>query len=76
MLLYGSLSGLWYWVLAPLPLRPSYRILTAFVIAVGFGAINEWRQIHLPGRYGTLADVLLNAMGAGLGLLVAVLMLG
>jgi len=54
----------------------AYRILAAFLVAAGFGALNEWHQIHLPGRYGSLADVVLNAIGAGLGLLVAVLLMG
>ena len=76
MLFYGALSWLWFWVLAPLPLRLPYRLLVAFLIAVGFGALNEWNQTRLPGRYGTLADVLLNATGAGLGLLLAVLLMG
>ena len=76
LVLYGGLSWLWFWVLAPLPLPLYTRILVAFLIAAGFGALNEWHQVYLPGRYGTLADVLLNALGAGLGLLVAVLLIG
>jgi VanZ family protein len=45
--------------------------LTAFIITVGFGAVVEWCQTRVPGRIGSLADVLLNAAGAALGLLVA-----
>ena len=73
VLSYGGLSWLWFWVLEPLPVRLHFRLLVAFLIAAGFGALNEWRQLHVPGRYGSLADVTLNAIGAGLGLLLAVL---
>ncbi len=73
VLLYGGLSWLWFWVLEPLLVRLHFRILVAFLFAAGFGALNEWRQVHVPGRYGSLADVTLNSIGAGLGLLLAVL---
>lgn len=72
VLFYGGLSWLWFWALAPLPLQLPNRLLAAFLIAAGFGAFNEWHQIRLPDRYGSLADVALNSTGAGLGLLLAV----
>ena len=76
VLLYGGLGWLWFWVLAPLPVPLHTRVSVAFLIAVGFGALNEWHQAYLPGRYGTFADVLLNALGASFGLLIAVLLTG
>ncbi len=76
VVLYGGLSWLWFWVLEPLPVRLHFHLLAAFLIAAGFGALNEWNQLHVLDRYGSLTDVLLNSMGAGLGLLVAVLWTG
>jgi VanZ family protein len=73
LVLYAGLSWLVFWALESLSLRLGYRVVAAFVIAVGFGAFNEWRQIQMPGRYGTFLDVALNAVGAAVGLLVAVL---
>ena len=73
VLLYAILSALIYWILEKLTLRPSHRLAAAFIVAVAYGAFNEWRQLQLPGRFGTAMDVALNALGAGLGLLVAML---
>ena len=76
VLLYGGLSWLWFWVLEPLPIRVHFRLLAAFLIAAGFGALNEWNQLHAPGRHGSLTDVLLNSVGAALGLIIAVVWTG
>ena len=35
----------------------------------------EWRQTKVPGRFGTVNDVVLNAAGAALGLLAAIVLL-
>ena len=71
VLLYGGLACLLFWTLAPLPIR--FRALAAFMIAVSFGAFNEWHQLQMPGRVGSITDVMLNAAGAALGLLIAIL---
>ena len=71
VLLYAGLAWLWFWTLADLPVQLHYRALSAFLVTVAFGAFNEWHQLHVPGRYGSLADVILNSAGAALGLLAA-----
>ena len=71
--LYGLLALLLVWSLGTIDAF-ALRLLTAFIITVGFGAVMEWCQTRVPGRIGSLADVLLNAVGAALGLLVAMLM--
>lgn len=68
--LYGVLALLLVWTLEGIQLRP-YRFLIALIIAVAFGAVMEWCQTRVPGRFGTVNDVVLNAAGAALGLLVA-----
>lgn len=72
--LYAVLVLLLVWTLGAIQTE-SYRFLTAFVIAVVFGAVMEWCQTKVPGRFGTLSDVALNAAGAALGLLVAALLM-
>jgi hypothetical protein len=67
--LYGLLTLLWVWTLDTVP--KSYRLVIAAAIAVCFGATMEWYQTRVPGRFGTLFDVALNAGGAVLGLLAA-----
>ena len=70
--LYGLLALLLVWSLGAISAFTP-RLLTAFIITVGFGAVMEWCQTRVPGRVGSLADVLLNAAGAALGLLAAML---
>lgn len=72
--LYGVFALLLLWTLDGIQSR-TYRFLIAFVIAVAFGAVMEWCQTKVPGRFGTMYDVALNAVGAALGLLAAAFML-
>lgn len=72
--LYGVLTLLLAWTLDGIESK-TYRFLIAFIIAVSFGALMEWGQTKVPGRYATLYDVGLNAAGAVIGLLFAVFLL-
>jgi len=72
--LYGVFALLLVWSLDGIQSKP-YRFLIAWVIAVLFGAAMEWFQTKVPGRFGTLYDVVLNTAGAALGLLVAAFIL-
>jgi len=69
---YGVFSLLLVWTLDAIQSRTD-RFLISLFIAVAFGAVMEWCQTKVPGRYGTLYDVALNAAGASLGLLIAAL---
>lgn len=71
---YAALAVLWMWTLEPIESRVA-RITLTLVATVGLGAALEWQQTRVPGRFGTVSDVLLNALGAILGLLVALLLL-
>lgn len=59
----------WAW---PPQARPAAVLATAAGCAA-FGALLEWAQSTIPGRTGSLSDILLNTAGAGAAL---VLMLG
>lgn len=72
--LYGVLTLLWKWVLDATYAK-SYGLLIAFTVAVCFGTTLEWYQTKVPGRFGTIFDVALNAAGAARGLLAAILFL-
>jgi VanZ family protein len=72
--LYGVLTMLLVWALDSIQPR-TYRFLISLIIAVALGAVLEWCQTKVPGRFGTLFDVVLNAVGAALGLLAAVFLL-
>ena len=71
---YGVLVLLLAWTLEGIQPR-TYRFLIALIIAVAFGAVMEWCQTKVPGRFGTVYDVALNTIGAALGLLAAAFIL-
>lgn len=49
--------------------RPAFTITSVFVGVILFGAILEYIQLSVPGRFGTLIDVGLNATGAICGVI-------
>ena len=71
---YAALALLWMWTLQSVESRLA-RIALTLVATVGLGAILEWQQTRVPGRFGTVSDVLLNLVGAVLGLLAALFLL-
>lgn len=73
-LIYAGLAWLWTWTLEGIAPR-WLRLTIAFTLAVGLGAALEWYQTRVPGRFGTLLDVLLNTAGAIAGLVAALLLL-
>ena len=74
VVVYAALAALWMWTLASVESRVA-RIALTLVLTVGLGATLEWHQTQVPGRFGTLADVVLNAVGAIAGVLAALLLL-
>lgn len=71
---YAVLAILWMWTLQSVESR-SLRYSLAFIIAASLGSLLEWQQTRIPGRYGTIADLLLNFVGALLGVLGAFLLI-
>lgn len=74
LLFYGALAFLLSWSFEPMQSN-FQRLLAALVVTVCFGALMEWLQTSVPGRYGTILDVALNAAGALIGLVVATFLL-
>ena len=72
--IYAALVVLWMWALEAVGSR-ALRALLGFILAIGLGALLEWCQLYVAGRFGTLSDVLLNGVGALLGLLMAIFLL-
>jgi VanZ family protein len=71
LLLYAVLTLLWAWTLESIESK-LLRLGIAVSIAVCFGAAMEWYQTKIPGRFGTIFDVALNAVGALIGVLTAI----
>lgn len=68
---YAMLTLLWIWTLDAIQSKLN-RLIIAIVIAVCFGAMLEWYQTRVPGRFGTIFDVALNSVGSLLGILIAI----
>ena len=71
---YATLTLLWMWTLEKIDAM-SLRMALAFTVSVGTGAVLEWYQTSVPGRYGTLVDVILNALGSVAGVIAAIFLL-
>ena len=71
---YAALVVLWMWTLESVE-SLFVRIALTMIVTVGLGALLEWQQTRVPGRFGTIFDVLLNTLGAAVGLIIALLIL-
>jgi VanZ family protein len=68
--IYAGLALLLMWSLEAVESLTA-RIALTFALTVSLGAVLEWYQTLVPGRFGTIIDALLNTIGAVAGLLVA-----
>ena len=67
--LYGLLQWLWLRALAG-PVRPlATAVWCATLITIGYGCFDEFHQAMVPGRFASVLDVALNALGAVIGIL-------
>ncbi len=71
---YAALAMLWMWTLGGIQSSP-IRVATALAITIATGVGLEWYQTTVPGRYGTLTDIILNAGGAVSGVILALFLL-
>lgn len=70
---YGALAGSWLLALvrssATAP-RVAKATIWSFALAVGYGVVDELHQSSVPARVCSFADLMTDAAGAGLALLV------
>ena len=52
---------------------PTRRRSLSLALVVGIAL--EWYQTTVPGRYGSITDILLNSLGAALGIVIALFLL-
>ena len=71
---YATLAMAWMWTLESIESR-TVRISLTIIVTVGLGTVLEWYQTRVPGRFGTVFDVALNAIGAAIGLVLALFLL-
>jgi glycopeptide antibiotics resistance protein len=61
--LFGILAWLWYRTLRCWFASPRVLLSSSFLLAAGYGAIDECHQLQVPGRYASLTDIALNTLG-------------
>jgi hypothetical protein len=62
--LYAGLAASWLWALARHPMHGLTRLSVALLVTLLWAALDETYQISVPGRYSSLTDMALNALGA------------
>ena len=71
---YAAMTAMFAWSLETIKSLTA-RLLLSLILALALGAALEWYQTKIPGRFGTILDVVLNTIGALLGLLAAIIFL-
>lgn len=74
VVVYAALAMLFMWSLESIGSQIT-RIVLTLVLSLSLGITLEWFQTMVPGRFGTLVDVLLNVTGTIVGLVAAALLL-
>ncbi len=67
--LFGLLSYLWIRPLTILGISNIPKIVLTVFITIIFGCFDEFHQTFVPGRYGSLMDILLNLAGVMMGIM-------
>ena len=62
--LFGGLAGCWFWALKAWVGGTNNKIAIAFIFTTIYSFIDEYHQLSVPGRFGSLTDLGLNAIGA------------
>jgi VanZ family protein len=65
---FGLLSYLWLRAFCTAKRPFIFCWTSAFLITIVFGMVDEFHQMYVPGRYAGLLDIILNTLGAGLGI--------
>lgn len=68
---YALLGWSWHWALGAWDYSHRGSVMTAFAITLAYGILDEWHQSFVPGRLASLTDLALNAIGAALGIWLA-----
>jgi len=61
--LFAGLGLSWIWALNPTQLSTHKKTATLLVICISFAIFDELHQLNVPGRYGSLSDLMLDILG-------------
>jgi VanZ family protein len=63
---YAGLTYSWFWAFLANNQRKKYSLFLAIFCSLIYAFFDEIYQTYMPGRYGSLTDLLLDALGIGL----------
>ncbi len=66
--MFGGLAAAWYWALRPIIGGRRSTLIGAFLITGAYAIFDEWHQLQVPGRFGSLTDIALNLIGISIAL--------
>jgi len=72
LIVYGVLAALLWWALRGSAVR--YPATWALVLAVSYGATDEFHQSFVPGRTMSVSDLMVDLIGASAALLIVTLL--
>lgn len=64
--LFFGLAAAWTYGLTKYIRNEFLLLVTAFFLSVLYGFVDELHQMQVPGRYGSISDIGLDALGAAL----------
>lgn len=64
--LFFGLAAAWRYGLKKHIRNESLLLAAAFILSVLYGFVDELHQMQVPGRYGSISDIGLDALGAAL----------
>jgi len=67
VVLYALLFAVWYWTFG-VRRSPGLTTTACAIALIALGAVLEFVQLSIPGRFGTLIDVSLNTGGVAIGI--------
>jgi VanZ family protein len=73
---FAVLTLLWILALLSKPVQINMALLTSFMISVLYAVTDEWHQTFVDGRTGHAIDVVVDAFGALLAVLLVLAVLG
>jgi len=66
--MFGLLAYLWLNALTKNGCPAKKKLIITIIITLGYGCLDEFHQLFVPGRYASLSDVVMNIMGITIGI--------
>ncbi len=61
--LFAGLGLSWIWALNPTQLTTHQKSAALLLICISFAILDELHQLSIPGRYGSVSDLILDIIG-------------